>query len=130
MVDELDQPARRTDQGLHIDGLASGQARERRGDERGAAAHDRVHRDQLVVLDRGYAQVTVSDIARAAGTAVKLDSLGALGAGADVEKCADLLWFCLGLGAWRTLVDECGWSWDEAEAELTSVAMKLLLKAG
>jgi AcrR family transcriptional regulator len=62
--------------------------------------------------------------------AAHLDSLGALGPGADVEKCADLLWFCLGLGAWRTLVNDCGWSWDEAEVELTSVATKLLVKTG
>jgi AcrR family transcriptional regulator len=57
-----------------------------------------------------------------------LDRMGALREGIGVGRCADRLWFCFGLGAWRTLVDDCGWSWDEAEAELVSMATKALLR--
>ncbi|GHH46562.1 TetR/AcrR family transcriptional regulator [Lentzea cavernae] len=46
----------------------------------------------------------------------------------DVEKAADVLWFCFGFGAWRTLVKECGWSWDEAEAWLARQAIAMLTK--
>ncbi|GGU51204.1 hypothetical protein [Lentzea flava] len=32
--------------------------------------------------------------------------------GMEVDKATDVLWFCFGFGAWRTLVKECGWSWS------------------
>jgi AcrR family transcriptional regulator len=41
----------------------------------------------------------------------------------DVEKATDVLWFCFGFGAWRTLVKECGWSWDDAERWLARQAI-------
>ena len=44
----------------------------------------------------------------------------------DVERAADVLWFCFGFGAWRTLVKECGWSWDEAERWLADQAVAML----
>jgi len=43
----------------------------------------------------------------------------------DVEKAADVLWFCFGFGAWRTLVKECGWSWDDAERWLAQQAVTI-----
>ncbi|ANZ38073.1 hypothetical protein BBK82_20415 [Lentzea guizhouensis] len=46
--------------------------------------------------------------------------------GTDVERTADVLWFCFGFGAWRTLVRECGWSWDEAEAWLARQAIDMI----
>jgi AcrR family transcriptional regulator len=43
----------------------------------------------------------------------------------DVKRATDVLWFCFGFGAWRTLVKECGWSWDEAEAWLARQAIDM-----
>jgi AcrR family transcriptional regulator len=40
-----------------------------------------------------------------------------------VDEAADVLWFCFGFGAWRTLVKECGWSWDDAERWLARQAV-------
>ncbi|WP_112268747.1 TetR/AcrR family transcriptional regulator [Lentzea terrae] len=43
----------------------------------------------------------------------------------DVEQATDALWFCFGFGAWRTLVKECGWSWDDAERWLARQAITI-----
>jgi hypothetical protein len=43
----------------------------------------------------------------------------------DVPKAIDALWFCFGFGAWRTLVRECGWSWDDAERWLAQQAITI-----
>jgi AcrR family transcriptional regulator len=43
----------------------------------------------------------------------------------DVEKATDALWFCFGFSAWRTLVKECGWSWDDAERWLAQQAIMI-----
>lgn len=43
----------------------------------------------------------------------------------DVERATDTLWFCFGFGAWRTLVRECGWSWDDAERWLAQQAITI-----
>jgi AcrR family transcriptional regulator len=56
-----------------------------------------------------------------------LHGLGALRAGMTLDRCDDLLWFCFGPQAWRSLVDDCGWAWDEAEAQLAAMATALLL---
>ena len=44
----------------------------------------------------------------------------------DVDRAADALWFCFGFGAWRALVGECGWSFDDAEAWLCAQALRML----
>ncbi|GAA3669291.1 hypothetical protein GCM10022267_64970 [Lentzea roselyniae] len=36
-----------------------------------------------------------------------------------------MLWFCFGFGTWRTLVKECGWSWDDAERWLARQAVTI-----
>ncbi|WP_169922733.1 TetR/AcrR family transcriptional regulator [Streptomyces lushanensis] len=56
-----------------------------------------------------------------------LDGLGALRPGLTVDRCADELFFCFGLNAWRTLVDDLGRTWDQAEAELTAIATRILM---
>jgi AcrR family transcriptional regulator len=56
-----------------------------------------------------------------------LESLGALKADMTVDQCADLLWFCFGLASWRTLVNDCHWTWEQAEAELAAIAIRLLI---
>ena len=43
----------------------------------------------------------------------------------DVDRATDVLWFCFGFGAWRTLVKECGWSWDDAERWLARQAITI-----
>lgn len=43
----------------------------------------------------------------------------------DVEQATDVLWFCFGFAAWRTLVKECGWSWDDAERWLAQQAITI-----
>lgn len=55
-----------------------------------------------------------------------VDGLGALGPGVDVARAGDVLWFCFGFGAWRTLVKECGWSFDDAESWLCAQAIRML----
>ncbi|MET9224878.1 TetR/AcrR family transcriptional regulator [Lentzea sp. NPDC003310] len=44
----------------------------------------------------------------------------------DAERAADVLWFCFGFGAWRTLVKDSGWSWDDAEEWLARQAVAAL----
>jgi AcrR family transcriptional regulator len=35
--------------------------------------------------------------------------------GLDVDAVSDRLWFGFGMAAWRTLVVDCGWGYDDAE---------------
>jgi AcrR family transcriptional regulator len=44
----------------------------------------------------------------------------------EAERTADALWFCFGFHAWRTLVKDCGWSWDDAETWLARQAVAIL----
>ncbi|GAA1713458.1 TetR/AcrR family transcriptional regulator [Kribbella yunnanensis] len=44
----------------------------------------------------------------------------------DVEAVTDRLWFCFGLGAWRALVEDCRWSYEDAERLLTRQAIAAL----
>jgi AcrR family transcriptional regulator len=59
--------------------------------------------------------------------AAHLHGLGSLREGMTIDRCADVLWFCFGPQAWRTLVDDCGWSWDDAERQLLFTASRLVL---
>ena len=43
-----------------------------------------------------------------------------------VGQLTDHLWFYFGLYAWRSLIDECGWSYDEAERWLLRNALVAL----
>ncbi|WP_203900451.1 TetR/AcrR family transcriptional regulator [Virgisporangium aliadipatigenens] len=40
----------------------------------------------------------------------------------DVDRVADHLWFYFGLYSWRSLIEECGWSYDAAERWLVQQA--------
>ncbi|GII53917.1 hypothetical protein Pth03_23060 [Planotetraspora thailandica] len=55
-----------------------------------------------------------------------LHEIGGLGDGLDPGRAADVLWLCFGMSSWRTLVGECGWTWDEAERWLSTQAVLLL----
>jgi AcrR family transcriptional regulator len=57
--------------------------------------------------------------------AVHLTNLGAVKFPAD--RSADVLWFCFGPQAWRALVEDSAWTWDDAEAQLATTARALLL---
>lgn len=46
----------------------------------------------------------------------------------DVQRATDVLWFCFGFNAWRTLVRECGWSWDDAERWLAEQAVTVFTR--
>jgi AcrR family transcriptional regulator len=58
--------------------------------------------------------------------AVHLAGIGALPGGVDVDRAADMLWFCFGTPAWRTLIDDCGWSWDAARQWLLTQGIAAL----
>ncbi|MEO3773834.1 TetR/AcrR family transcriptional regulator [Micromonospora sp. B9E7] len=59
--------------------------------------------------------------------AVRLDELSALRPGLTVEQATQVLWFYFGLHSWPQLVDEGGWSYDEAERWLVERAAEALL---
>jgi AcrR family transcriptional regulator len=44
----------------------------------------------------------------------------------EVERTADMLWFYFGLHAWRSLVRDNGWTWDDAENWLARQALAAL----
>jgi hypothetical protein len=44
----------------------------------------------------------------------------------EAEGVADRLWFCFGLAAWRTLVVDCRWTYDDAEHTLRRQALCML----
>jgi AcrR family transcriptional regulator len=50
--------------------------------------------------------------------AVHLGARGLLADGLSVDRAAEILWYGLGVSSWRTLVKDCGWTWDDAEAWL------------
>ncbi|MBM0204161.1 hypothetical protein JNW90_14360 [Micromonospora sp. STR1s_5] len=60
--------------------------------------------------------------------AVRLDELSALRPGLTVEQATQVLWFYFGLHSWPQLVDEGGWSYDEAERWLVDRATEALLR--
>jgi AcrR family transcriptional regulator len=65
---------------------------------------------------------------RALGTAAdRLDALSALRPGLTTARAADILWFFFGLYAWRQLVGDSGWPWDDAQEWLTGLATEALL---
>ncbi len=100
---------------------------------RGTRAGNEAHRASLDIL---HAAMAVHDDAEALwehGTSVyravlrdiaaHLDGCGVL---AEPDRAADVLWFCFGPNSWRTLVQGCGWSWDEAERWLATHSAALL----
>jgi AcrR family transcriptional regulator len=55
-----------------------------------------------------------------------LVDIGAVAPHLDVEGVSDRLWHCFGLAAWRSLVVDCGWSYDAAESLLARQAISML----
>lgn len=58
----------------------------------------------------------------------RLRALDALRPGIDAETALGLLWFYFGYSALFTLVDESGWSYDQAEKWLGDAAIQALLR--
>lgn len=94
------------------------------------------HRDAIEMM---YAAMPVHDSAEDVweqGTALyrkvlcevasHLDAIGGLAAGIGTDRAADILWFCFGTSAWRTLTKDCGWTWDASETWLATQATALL----
>ncbi|WP_017603747.1 TetR/AcrR family transcriptional regulator [Nocardiopsis alkaliphila] len=61
-----------------------------------------------------------------AETAVRLDDLRALPQNMSADEAAEILWFCFGISAWRTVVQEFGLGWDQAQEWLLRRAVVLL----
>ncbi|MFD0485152.1 TetR/AcrR family transcriptional regulator [Kineococcus sp. GCM10028916] len=59
--------------------------------------------------------------------AERLVELSALRPGIDAAQASVALWFYFGLHSWPRLVDEAGWSWQEAESWLLTAAARTLL---
>ncbi len=57
-----------------------------------------------------------------------LRKLEALQEGLNVATAAEILWFYFGYSSYRTLHDENGWSYDQAEAWLAGAARRALLE--
>ncbi|MFK3979550.1 TetR/AcrR family transcriptional regulator [Micromonospora sp. NPDC050397] len=94
---------------------------------------------QTVLLMKGAAGMTASAAAMARDgaaayrralrmSAVRLDELSALRPGITVDRATEMLWFFFGLYSWPQLVDEGGWSYDEAERWLVDRATEALLR--
>lgn len=99
----------------------------------------RGNENHRIAIDIMYSAMSAHDDAERvwhAGTSVyretlhavaeHLDAIGALGG--TVDRAADVLWFCFGPAAWRTLVGDCGWSWDEAQSYLRDQAIAALTR--
>jgi AcrR family transcriptional regulator len=85
-----------------------------------AATLDQTATATLVESDRRYRHAL-------ARTAHRLRELGALKPGMTLDQVTDILWFYLGHHAWRVLVADRRWSWDDAEAWLGEQASAALL---
>lgn len=84
-----------------------------------AVASDEGARETWEYVHTGYRQ--------ALRTAAQLIvGKGFVAQGFEVGDVADRLWFCFGLNAWRTLIVDCGWSYDDAERTLARQAMCML----
>ena len=81
-----------------------------------------IHDDSLALWERGTTlyRATLTETAR------HLKESGFLATGLDVDRAADILWFCFGLAAWQTLTRECHWTWDESERWLAAQAVTML----
>lgn len=79
---------------------------------------------------RIWAQVVTEYRGGLRAAAELLVEAGLVATDLDTDAVTDRLWFCFGLGAWRSLVDECGWTYDEAERWLSRQAQRALTEPG
>jgi AcrR family transcriptional regulator len=78
------------------------------------------------VAERAWQDSTTAYRAALQEAADHMVALGVARAGLSAAKIGDVLWLSFGFGAWRTLVRDCGWSWDAAEEWLREQAFAVL----
>jgi AcrR family transcriptional regulator len=79
------------------------------------------HESAAALWDRAFATYRI-----ALRTAAEhLASLATLPMG--IDQVADLLWLWFGPDSWRVLIEDCGWSWDQAEERLYANALAVLV---
>jgi AcrR family transcriptional regulator len=100
-------------------------------------SHQRDHQTIRLMLTAASVAPSAAEVARDGAAAyrralrvaaVRLDELSALRPGLTVERATDVLWFFFGLQGWAQLVDDSGWSYDEAERWLVARAVEALLR--
>ncbi|MFF2521013.1 TetR/AcrR family transcriptional regulator [Streptomyces liangshanensis] len=84
------------------------------------APHDTSAASGLELATRRYRDGTAT-------AARRLAELRALREGIDAEQALDILWFFFGYSGFFTLVDDNGWTYDQAENWLLSTARQTLL---
>jgi AcrR family transcriptional regulator len=67
------------------------------------------------VAERAWDASTTAYRAALQEAADHVFALGLAQNGLSADRIGDVLWLSFGFGAWRTLVRDCGWSWDTAE---------------
>ncbi len=78
------------------------------------------------VADQAWRDSTTAYRAALREAADHLVALGLTHDGLSAAKVADVLWLSFGFGAWRTLVRDCGWSWEAAGEWLRAQAYAVL----
>lgn len=81
------------------------------------------------VASEAAAQATATFRTALRVAAEQLSALDSLRRDAGVDRAADVMWYFFGLESWTRLVDDCGWSWSEAEDFLTDAAKRSLLRS-
>jgi len=76
-----------------------------------------------------YASSQARSRAGIARFTARLASLGALRADLDADRATDVAYSILHHAIWTRLVDECGWSADEAERWYADVLARVLLES-
>jgi AcrR family transcriptional regulator len=103
---------------------------------RGTRAGNETHREAIDLMYTAMSAHDDAEVLWRRGTemyrtvlgeiAAHLEGIGALADGVEAGRAADMLWFCFGTNAWRTLVKDCGWTWDDAERWLGRQAIVML----
>lgn len=120
-IDTLDQPA----EILRVVASVSRQTREEFGDIMrvmlATAPHDEAVAQSLATATARYRDALMR-------ISQRLGSLGGLRDGMDVKQAVDVLWFYYGFWGIFVLLDDNGWSYDQAEKWLCEESSRALLR--
>ena len=120
-IDTLDQPA----EILRVVASVCRQMREEFGDIMrvmlATAPHDKAVAQSLATATTRYREALTRICER-------LESLGGLREGLDVGQAVDVLWFYFGYWGMFVLLDDNGWSYDQAEKWLCEASSRVLLR--
>ncbi|MFF0343161.1 TetR/AcrR family transcriptional regulator [Kribbella sp. NPDC004875] len=78
------------------------------------------------VADKAWQDSTTDYRAALQAAADHLVALALVRDDVSASKVGDVLWLSFGFAAWRTLVRDCGWSWEAAEEWLRDQAVVAL----